>query len=147
MPKDSRAKRKRMREAKRRARAAESDEARAARLASNAARNAKRRAEEPPEIRAERLASNATRIAKKRAEERWERDLQHHTRMQEEYYLAQLAERRARDAVRYQQVLARLDQVHHYNRNLARYDDPNFFQEELQGNYISKLRPDWFSTS
>lgn len=122
MPKDSRAARKRMRDLRRLARASESDEARLARLASDAARNAKRRAEETPEMRAQRLASNAAYMAKRRAEERWERDLQHNTRMQEEQYLAQLAERRTREAMPHQQVHC----AH--------------FQEEFQGNYISLLK-------
>ncbi|XP_054455465.1 chromobox protein homolog 1-like [Anoplopoma fimbria] len=61
MPKDSRARRERLREARRRERAAESDEARTARLASNAARMANMRARETPEMRAERLARDAAR--------------------------------------------------------------------------------------
>ncbi|XP_056157396.1 zinc finger protein 567-like isoform X3 [Lampris incognitus] len=74
MPKDSRAKRKRMREAKRRARAAESDEARYARLARDQARH--------------RLA----------------RDLQRHKRAQEEDAPEMRAERRARDLQRHKRT-------------------------------------------
>ncbi|XP_059208974.1 uncharacterized protein LOC131988013 [Centropristis striata] len=79
MPKDSRARRQKIREAKRRARAAESEEARAVRLSTNAARIAKKRAEESPEERAARLASNAAHIARKRAAERRAREMEVHT--------------------------------------------------------------------
>ncbi|XP_037611880.1 chromobox protein homolog 1-like [Sebastes umbrosus] len=61
MPKSTRSKREQMRETKRRARAAESAEARAVRLAGNAARMADIRARETPEMRSARLASDAAR--------------------------------------------------------------------------------------
>ncbi len=68
MPKYSRAKKERMREAKRRARAAESDEARDARLARDRASHSRARDEETPEQRAERQALDLQRH--KRARER-----------------------------------------------------------------------------
>ncbi|XP_068592826.1 chromobox protein homolog 3-like [Cebidichthys violaceus] len=61
MPKDSRARRERLRKERRRARAAESDEDRRARLASNAARMADKRAKETLEERVERLERDAAR--------------------------------------------------------------------------------------
>lgn len=68
MPKYSRAKTERMREAKRRARAAESDKARDARLARDRESHSRAREEETPEQRAERQALDLQRH--KRARER-----------------------------------------------------------------------------
>uniref|UniRef100_A0A8C4QE72 Uncharacterized protein n=1 Tax=Eptatretus burgeri TaxID=7764 RepID=A0A8C4QE72_EPTBU len=67
MPQSSRRFRERKNEAMRRARAMESDEARAARLARDAKREARRRAAETDEERAARLAANTGREARRRA--------------------------------------------------------------------------------
>lgn len=91
MPKDSRAKRERMREAKRRARAAESDEARDARLARDRASHRRSRDKETLEMRAQRLERDRQCHKRTRDEEklqmlaqRQERDLQSHKRVREE---------------------------------------------------------------
>ncbi|XP_038583830.1 uncharacterized protein LOC119909658 [Micropterus salmoides] len=159
MPKDSRARRERMREANRRARAAESDEARHERLARNRARIAKKRAEETPEMRAARRANNAVRQRKVRAKEtvemraaRQAKDaVRHqevraketpemraarHKKVRAGETLEVRMKRQPRDARLHQQVhRARLEQTLHDQRNLARYEDPDFFKGDLRGDY------------
>ncbi|KAJ8352196.1 hypothetical protein SKAU_G00236720 [Synaphobranchus kaupii] len=64
--------------------------------------------------------------------ERQENDLERHKGTREEETRKQREDRQARDAVRHQEVhRARLEQARHDNRNLARYDDTDFFREEL----------------
>ena len=107
-----------------RRRAAATDEARAARLTRDATRVTRRRAAETDEARGARLADNTGREARRRAEE-----IPH-----------QREDRQVRDALRHQDLhRARLEQAHRENRNLARYDDTDYFREELHVEYRHAL--------
>lgn len=81
-------------------------------------------AAESDAARAAHLASDAVRRSNKRAKEAPQKQ----------------AECLARDATRNQEVhCARLRQVRYNNHNLACYDDTDFFQEELHGDYRQTL--------
>lgn len=100
MPKDSRARRERIRNAQRRARAAMSDEALDARRARERTRRRREREEETTEMRAQRLLLTRDRMRYKRALARRQAlDLQYHNQVQEEETSEMRAKRQGHDQI------------------------------------------------